>query len=87
MLPEDITCAKDAKEVIVECCIGKSRHGSLQATEAELDRPVLIRPAEWIKLISTQSNTICDESSKKTISPEHVIEALKVFNNALCSLL
>ena len=33
---------------------------------------------EWIKLISTQSNTVCDESNKKTISPEHVIEALKV---------
>jgi hypothetical protein len=34
--------------------------------------------AEWIKLISTQSNSICDESSKKTISPEHVLAALKV---------
>jgi hypothetical protein len=33
---------------------------------------------EWIKLISTQSNAICDESSKKTISPEHVTEALRV---------
>jgi hypothetical protein len=33
---------------------------------------------EWIKLISTQSNAVCDESSKKTISPEHVTEALKV---------
>lgn len=34
--------------------------------------------SEWIKLISTQSNAVCDESSKKTISPEHVTEALKV---------
>lgn len=34
--------------------------------------------AEWIKLISAQSNTVCEESSKKTISPEHVLEALKV---------
>lgn len=33
---------------------------------------------EWIKLISAQSNTVCEESSKKTISPEHVLEALKV---------
>jgi len=53
MLPEDISCSKEAKDVIVECCI------------------------EWVKLISTQANTVCDESSKKTISPEHVIEALK----------
>lgn len=33
---------------------------------------------EWIKLISTQSNMVCEASSKKTISPEHVVEALKV---------
>ncbi|TYJ58869.1 hypothetical protein B9479_000301 [Cryptococcus floricola] len=32
---------------------------------------------EWIKLISTQSNMVCEASSKKTISPEHVVEALK----------
>ncbi|EJT49182.1 hypothetical protein A1Q1_01663 [Trichosporon asahii var. asahii CBS 2479] len=53
MLPEDLSCAKDTKEIIVDCCV------------------------EWIKLISAQSNTVCEESSKKTISPEHVIEALK----------
>ncbi|GFZ45211.1 hypothetical protein JCM24511_02937 [Saitozyma sp. JCM 24511] len=53
MLPADIACSKEAKEVIVDCCV------------------------EWIKLISTQSNAVCDESSKKTISPEHVTEALK----------
>ncbi|RSH77348.1 negative cofactor 2 transcription regulator complex subunit ncb2 [Apiotrichum porosum] len=53
MLPDDISCAKDTKEIIVDCCV------------------------EWIKLISAQANTVCEESSKKTISPEHVIEALK----------
>ncbi|GMK53966.1 hypothetical protein CspeluHIS016_0105520 [Cutaneotrichosporon spelunceum] len=53
MLPEDLSCAKDTKEIIVDCCV------------------------EWIKLISAQSNTVCEESSKKTISPEHVLEALK----------
>lgn len=39
---------------------------------------------EWIKLISAQSNTVCEESSKKTISPEHVLEALKVRMWSLC---
>ncbi|WOO77400.1 Negative cofactor 2 complex subunit beta [Vanrija pseudolonga] len=53
MLPEDLSCSKDTKEIIVDCCV------------------------EWIKLISAQSNTVCEESSKKTISPEHVLEALK----------
>ena len=33
---------------------------------------------EWIKLLSTQSNEVCESSAKKTISPEHVTEALKV---------
>ncbi|KAL7423085.1 negative cofactor 2 transcription regulator complex subunit ncb2 [Cryptotrichosporon argae] len=52
-LPADIGAAKEAKDIIVECCV------------------------EWIKLISTQSNAVCETSSKKTISPEHVVEALK----------
>jgi len=34
--------------------------------------------SEWIKLLSTQSNEVCESSAKKTISPEHVTEALKV---------
>ena len=33
---------------------------------------------EWVKLLATQANAVCDESSKKTISPEHVVEALRV---------
>ncbi|KAK1925575.1 histone-fold-containing protein [Papiliotrema laurentii] len=53
MLPQDIACSKEAKDIIVDCCV------------------------EWVKLISAQSNSVCDASSKKTISPEHVIEALK----------
>lgn len=35
--------------------------------------------AEWVKLLSTQSNEVCEGSTKKTISPEHVTEALKVY--------
>ncbi|WVQ83064.1 hypothetical protein IAT38_005202 [Cryptococcus sp. DSM 104549] len=53
LLPEDIACSKEAKDIILECC------------------------TEWIKLISTQSNMVCEASAKKTISPEHVVEALK----------
>lgn len=69
MLPADMACAKDAKDIMVDCCIGMFPlvHLALR-----------LIMTEWIKLISTQSNTICDESSKKTISPEHVVAALKV---------
>jgi len=33
---------------------------------------------EFIHLISSESNDICEKESKKTISPEHVVSALKV---------
>lgn len=32
---------------------------------------------EFIHLLSSESNDICDKSGKKTIAPEHVMEALK----------
>lgn len=32
---------------------------------------------EFIQMISSESNDICERMGKKTISPEHVIEALK----------
>jgi hypothetical protein len=66
-----MACAKDAKDIIVDCCIGTFHPISYISPQSSL-------PLEWIKLISTQSNSICDESSKKTISPEHVLAALKV---------
>lgn len=33
---------------------------------------------EFIHLVSSQANEICDKESKKTISPEHIITALEV---------
>lgn len=108
MLPEDLSCAKDTKEIIVDCCVGESMYGATRRLHMEREGQVPTRSGlaasapivpergcrcclpeswdllleadvtEWIKLISAQSNTVCEESSKKTISPEHVIEALKV---------
>ena len=72
MLPQDISCVKEAKDIIVECCVGPS---SLFPTKITSDRRV---GTEWVKLLSTQANAVCDGSSKKTISPEHVTEALRV---------
>ena len=34
--------------------------------------------AEFIHLVSSEANEICKQKAKKTISPEHIIEALKV---------
>jgi hypothetical protein len=33
---------------------------------------------EFIHLIASEANEVCEKQSKKTISPEHVLEALKV---------
>ncbi|KAK0550498.1 negative cofactor 2 transcription regulator complex subunit ncb2 [Tilletia horrida] len=52
-LPDDISCAKETKELLLECCV------------------------EFINLISSESNDICEKGAKKTIAPEHVVQALK----------
>ncbi len=39
-------------------------------------RPLFL---EFIHLISSEANEICEQDSKKTIAPEHIIGALKVW--------
>jgi len=53
LLPNDVTCAKETRDLVIECCV------------------------EFIHLISSEANEICDQESKKTIAPEHIISALK----------
>lgn len=53
LLPNDINCAKETRDLIIECCV------------------------EFIHLISSDANEICEQESKKTIAPEHIIGALK----------
>ncbi|KAI0771914.1 histone-fold-containing protein [Trametes elegans] len=53
LLPNDVTCAKDTRDLIIECCV------------------------EFIHLISSEANEICEQESKKTIAPDHIISALK----------
>ncbi|KAJ7095177.1 histone-fold-containing protein [Mycena belliarum] len=53
LLPADIVCAKETRDLVIECCV------------------------EFIHLISSEANEICEQESKKTIAPEHIIGALK----------
>jgi len=53
ILPEDVICSKDTKDLVAECC------------------------KEFITLISSEANEICEKDAKKTISPEHITSALK----------
>ncbi|KAF9816306.1 hypothetical protein IEO21_04171 [Rhodonia placenta] len=53
LLPRDVSCAKETRDLVIECCV------------------------EFIHLISSEANEICEKESKKTIAPEHIISALK----------
>ncbi|KAI0069037.1 histone-fold-containing protein [Artomyces pyxidatus] len=53
LLPADVTCAKETRDLVIECCV------------------------EFIHLISSEANEICEQDSKKTIAPEHIIGALR----------
>jgi Holliday junction resolvasome RuvABC DNA-binding subunit len=53
LLPNDVVCAKETRDLVIECCV------------------------EFIHLISSEANEICEQESKKTIAPEHIIAALK----------
>ncbi|KAF9221895.1 histone-fold-containing protein [Gyrodon lividus] len=53
LLPSEVTCAKETRDLVIECCV------------------------EFIHLISSEANEICEQESKKTIAPEHIIGALK----------
>lgn len=77
LLPNEITCAKETRDLIIECCVGEVAvcHlclcGCVYAPSAGF-------LAEFIHLISSEANEICEQESKKTIAPEHIISALKV---------
>ncbi|KAL2338276.1 hypothetical protein Fmac_012722 [Flemingia macrophylla] len=54
MLPPDVRVARDAQDLLIECCV------------------------EFINLISSESNEVCNREEKRTIAPEHVLKALQV---------
>lgn len=53
MLPNDISCSKDTRDLLIECCV------------------------EFIHLLSSEANEVCEADAKKTIAPEHVLKALQ----------
>ncbi|KAF9124255.1 negative cofactor 2 transcription regulator complex subunit ncb2 [Mortierella sp. 14UC] len=53
MMPDDIACAKDTRDLLIDCCV------------------------EFIHLLASEANEICEKETKKTIAAEHVIAALK----------
>ncbi|KAI9117682.1 hypothetical protein K1719_011848 [Acacia pycnantha] len=54
MLPPDVRVARDAQDLLIECCV------------------------EFINLVSSESNEVCNREDRRTIAPEHVLKALQV---------
>ncbi|GAK64820.1 histone-fold-containing protein [Moesziomyces antarcticus] len=52
LLPKEVTCSKETRDLLIECCV------------------------EFIHLLSSEANEVCEKDSKKTIAPEHVLKAL-----------
>jgi histone H3/H4 len=54
MLPQNVACSKESRDLLADCCV------------------------EFIHLVSSEANGLCEKENKKTITPEHIEEALKV---------
>ena len=79
LLPSDVVCAKETRDLVIECCVGKHFSNCISVAWATSKITHLSIPfAEFIHLISSEANEICEQESKKTIAPEHIINALKV---------
>ena len=75
MLPDDIRCANETRDLIMECCVGAS------LDFVSLSLVLRVRPknlAEFVHLVSSEANEICNKENKKTIAPDHVLKALTV---------
>lgn len=73
LLPPDVTCSKETRDLVIECCVGASPY-----TSSFSNNSFWPSVSEFIHLISSEANEICEQDSKKTIAPNHIIDALKV---------
>lgn len=80
MMPGDIVCAKDTRDLLIDCCVGEY---SLVVQHADSCNFLiskthsLVLLTEFIHLIASEANEICEKETKKTIAGEHVISALQ----------
>lgn len=71
MMPDDVVCSKDTRDLLIDCCVGKQ-------TWVLIERLLKTRLfLEFIHLIASESNEICEKETKKTIAGEHVLASLQ----------
>jgi hypothetical protein len=71
-LPDGMSCAKEAKELMADFAKGlRSIIGTFPPCQT-------LARTEFIVMVSSEAHDICEKGSKKTIAPEHIVQALKV---------
>jgi len=70
-MPSEMSCAKETRDLIIDCCVGEHDMSGSSIANADI-------AAEFVHLLSSEANDVCEKGSKKTIAPEHVVTALKV---------
>lgn len=82
LLPGEFTCAKDAKDLMTECCKGVLPGCANLSSKLLLTPPPALPSSpnspEFVLTIASEANEICEKESKKTMGPEHILAALKV---------
>ncbi|KAI8829028.1 TATA binding protein-associated phosphoprotein [Chytriomyces cf. hyalinus JEL632] len=75
VLPNDLWCAKETRDLITDCCLGG--FDSLFNFGVTDPRMHSFFSTEFVHLISSEANEECEKESKKTITGEHVLAALR----------
>jgi hypothetical protein len=84
ILDGETKCSNEARDLIVDCCVGAFYHhpyitSHFYDSSSCWHSLRLLFFAEFIQLVSSEANEIAGKANKKVISPEHIIDALKVF--------
>lgn len=82
LLPNDFSVAKEVKDLIMEACTGgcEERSTSIPCEHRPLTITTLtpFPPLpEFIRLVSSEANDLCEKSGKRTIGSDHCVQALK----------
>lgn len=71
-MPNEIVCAKDTRDLLIDACVGKWE------VWYDVDRYIINGYfIEFIHLLASEANEICERENKKTIAGEHVVSALQ----------
>lgn len=74
-LPSELACSKEVRETLMECCLGKERLGFSSSLS-------FIFTTEFIHLLASEANDVCEKENRKTIGAEHILSALQVRHEA-----